>query len=49
MEYVHRVKRWSPSLLRRLEAAIEANSQVGGAWGVPEQIRALVRAQSRVR
>jgi len=49
MDYVKRIKRWPPSLLRRLEEAIEANSQVEGAWGVPEQIRALVKVHSRVR
>ena len=49
MEYVKRIRRWSAPLLRRLEAAIDANSQVEGAWGVPEQIRALVKAHSRTR
>lgn len=47
--YVTRVKRWSPSLLRRLEEAIESNSQVEGAWGVPEQVRHLVKQHSTRR
>jgi hypothetical protein len=45
--YVKRVRRWSPSLLRRLEEAIESNDQVEGAWGVPDQVRDLVKSQSR--
>jgi len=49
LEYVKRVKRWSPELLRRLEQAIESNGQIESAWGVPEQVRQLVKEHSRVR
>ena len=49
MEYVKRIERWSPQLLRRLEEAIESNPEVEQAFGVPEQIRALVKAHSRIR
>jgi len=49
LEYVKRVKRWSPELLRRLEQAIESNGQIESAWGVPEQVRHLVKEHSRIR
>ena len=35
---------WTPELLGRLEAAIDANSQVGQSFGVPAAIRAIVAA-----
>jgi hypothetical protein len=45
--YVKRIRRWSPSLLRRLEETIDSNGQVEGAWGVPDQVRSLVKEHSR--
>lgn len=42
VKLLQQVKKWTPGLLRRLEAAVEENNQIGDAWGVPEKIRALV-------
>ena len=42
MNLVEKIKTWTPELLRRLEATIEQNTQVRGAFGVPQKIRALV-------
>lgn len=38
------VKAWTPELLRRVEAAVEANNQNRDAWGVASQVQALLRA-----
>jgi hypothetical protein len=34
---------WQPTFSARLLAAIDANSQVSGSWGVPERVKALVK------
>lgn len=49
LSYVKRIKRWTPALLRRLDEAIESNSQIKGAFGVPEQIRGIVQTHSKGR
>lgn len=49
VDYVKRIKRWSPPLLRRLEQAVESNRQIEEAFGVPEQIRYLVQQHSQKR
>lgn len=36
------VKVWTPELLRSLENSIQRNSQISGAWGVPEKVRVLI-------
>lgn len=38
---------WSPALLRRLEDSIESNTQVKGAFKVPDRIRRLVAKHGR--
>lgn len=43
MTLVERVLVWTPELLQKLEAAIDRNSQVADAWGVPQRIRSLVQ------
>lgn len=45
MQRVKRLKAWTPALLRRLGAAPSINTQIDGAWGVPEQVRALIDAR----
>ena len=49
LQFVKRVRRWSPELLRRLEASIEANDQIEHAWGVADEVRQLVKRHSRQR
>jgi hypothetical protein len=44
MQRVQRISVWTPALLRRLEDALQINAQVSGAWGVPEQIGAILSA-----
>lgn len=34
---------WDRSFSRRLESAVESNSQISGAWTVPERISALIQ------
>ncbi len=45
VQRVTRLKVWTPALLRRLASAPSINTQIAGAWGVPEQIRELIDAQ----
>jgi hypothetical protein len=40
-ELLVHVKNWPPILLRRLEKSLSSNSQVGGAFRVPDRIRRL--------
>lgn len=47
LNYVKRIKRWTPALLRGLDEAIESNGQIRGAFGVPEQIRRIVQTHSK--
>ena len=37
------VQTWTPRLLNRIEAAVKDNDQVSRAFGVPEQVRSLLR------
>ncbi|WP_316227191.1 MULTISPECIES: toll/interleukin-1 receptor domain-containing protein, partial [unclassified Bradyrhizobium] len=37
------IKAWRPTFSSRLLAAIDANSQISGSWGVPERAMALVK------
>jgi hypothetical protein len=43
MEYLEQVEVWDRSFSARIEAAIKNNSQVEGAWGVPDRVRRLAR------
>ena len=42
VEYLDRIKIWSSELLRRIEQAVEDNSQLADAWGVPVRVREIV-------
>jgi hypothetical protein len=42
-QWLDKVPKWTPDLLTRLEGTIDRNSQVRGAFGVPEAIRAIVK------
>ena len=42
MDYLEELEVWDRSFSARLQAAIKNNSQVEGAWGVPDRIRRLV-------
>jgi len=43
MDYLDELDVWDRSFSARIEAAIKNNSQVEGAWGVPDRIGRLVR------
>jgi hypothetical protein len=34
---------WKPSFSKRIVAAVDNNSQVSGAWGVPDRVTLLVK------
>jgi hypothetical protein len=34
---------WEPSFARRIRSAAKVNSQIRGAWGVPDRVEALVK------
>ena len=40
--YVEDLDVWEPSFSTRLKETLDSNSQVSGAWGVPERITALI-------
>jgi hypothetical protein len=42
ISYLERLKFWDPSYSKRLSKAVDANSQISGAFGVSGQIKALV-------
>lgn len=42
MDYLEELEVWDRSFSARIEAAIKNNSQVEGAWGVPDRVRRLV-------
>lgn len=42
MDYLEELEVWDRSFSARIEAAIRNNSQVEGAWGVPDRVRRLV-------
>jgi hypothetical protein len=41
--YLEMLVVWEPSFSSRLKSAVESNSQVSEAWGVPERVNALVK------
>lgn len=43
MDYLEELEIWEPSFSSRIRAASQSNSQVSGAWGVPERVEALVK------
>jgi hypothetical protein len=43
MSYVEELPNWKPNYTKRLEAAVENNSQISSAWGVPERVKALLK------
>lgn len=40
--YLEELTNWDPSFTVRIRSAIKQNSQVGGSWGVPERLEALI-------
>lgn len=44
--YLEELEYWDRSFSKRLESAAESNSQIGGAWGVPERVNALIKKWS---
>jgi len=42
MSQLEDVKYWDPQLTERIRAAVQANSQVSDAYGVPERVEALI-------
>ena len=44
---LEQVKLWTPELLRSLENALENNTQIAGAYGVPETIRRIVKKHGK--
>jgi nucleoside 2-deoxyribosyltransferase len=42
IEYVERLTVWNPSFSARIADAMEKNTQVKGAWGVPDQVSKLL-------
>jgi hypothetical protein len=43
MDYLEELEIWEPSFSSRIRAASQSNSQVSGAWGVPQRVEALVK------
>jgi len=41
--YLEQLDVWDAAFVPRLEAALEANSQISGSWGVPERVQALAK------
>jgi TIR domain len=41
--YLEDLAVWEPSFSARLKSAVEANSQISGAWDVPERVKALIK------
>lgn len=44
LSYLEELETWDPSFSKRLKTAVDANSQVSGAWGVPDGVERLVKA-----
>jgi hypothetical protein len=42
MDYIERCQHLRPEMIKAIEKAMEENSQVREAWGVPERIKALI-------
>lgn len=45
--YLEDLTVWKPDFTSRIKGALESNSQISGAWGVPARIRALVEKWER--
>jgi hypothetical protein len=43
LTYLEELKTWDPSFSKRLKTAVDANSQLSGAWGVPEGVERLIK------
>lgn len=43
MDYLERCQHLKPEMIKVIEKAMEENSQVREAWGVPDRIKALIR------
>ncbi len=43
ISYLEQLEVWDASFVPRLEATLEANSQISGSWGVPERVQALAK------
>lgn len=41
--YLELIEVWDTSFVPRLEAAVEANSQISGSWGIPERVEKLTK------
>jgi nucleoside 2-deoxyribosyltransferase len=41
--YLEQLTTWDPSHTNRIRAALKANSQISGSWGVPERVKALTK------
>jgi hypothetical protein len=41
--YLEQLDVWDATFVPRLEAALDANSQISGSWGVPERVQALAK------
>lgn len=41
--YLEELDFWEPSFSARVRSAVKGNSQVAGAWGVPDRAETLVR------
>lgn len=42
MCYLEELEIWQPEFVPRIEAAVEANSQIRGSWGIPARVAKLV-------
>ncbi len=43
MDYIERCHHLKPEMIKLIEKAMEENSQVREAWGVPERIKTLIQ------
>lgn len=41
--YLEELETWSTGFSARIAAAVDANSQISGSWGVPERVASLVK------
>jgi hypothetical protein len=41
--YLEQLEVWDSSFVPRLEATVQANSQISGSWGVPERVEKLTK------
>jgi hypothetical protein len=47
--YLEELRVWEPSFSTRIESALESNSQISGAWGVPDRVNRLTNKWKRGR